>query len=652
MFFTKLLNDLCTPNKEDKLDPSSKDFATHKNKQIVLVLGTAVLAVWFAMFLEDDGMKTDQLISSLTYFITLILFLLMCRSQSKVLHVILFIILTFHRPITVMLDLDCIYFSLYASIVMTNVVYFLTKSKLLSALEGVIHLLYASSFYEEAIIELIYTVPARYIAKRFSQVMVGAVLWTIMSIIGTDNCFTFAFTQLKKAENEKEFLHKQKTLLLSFSHELRNLINSMTGCIQIALLEALDNPKMTEALSDAKVCSEMLLQYINNILDSGKDEIGELEVYPTSVQSYDLFNNIWKVCKEFIRKKSLNGSLKVDKNVPKSIKIDSYRLNQILMNLVSNAAKYTQKGFVSVTVDWDGTKSVVDDECFRPVPYYEGDDEEGLFEKEQNFSSFQNNSIVFGLNSHHSKAHDLRRSLIDSKGVLRIAVRDSGSGIAPEDLDKLFKKFSQFSGNTTTRMLGAGLGLYITKKLCHKMGGDIRAYSRVGVGTTFVVCLSVQVLADYDFSRRELDIQLFQRVFGNLKLKSMVVDDENLAQTVLTSYFKRISCEVINRASNGLEAFRKYQEHALNGEKPEIVTMDICMPEYDGKFAAKMIRQFEREQKLKSCLLIMISGNCSESEIRECLKKDGDIQADAFLKKPVTIDDLIHIIISHKDKTL
>ena len=127
-------------------------------------------------------------------------------------------------------------------------------------------------------------------------------------------------------------------------------------------------------------------------------------------------------------------------------------------------------------------------------------------------------------------------------------------------------------------------------------------------------------------------------------LKAMIVGDIPFNCSILKSFFDKLGIDVIEIAQNGLEAYQKYLKYIEKGERLDVVTMDLDMPVMSGKESARRIRRVEMEKRLKPCFLPIISGNCSESEISECISKNGNIRADEFIKKPATVDELLRAI--------
>ena len=291
---------------------------------------------------------------------------------------------------------------------------------------------------------------------------------------------------------------------------------------------------------------------------------------------------------------------------------------------------------IEISVEWLSNTAIVSDKTFEPYPFSEDDQDEGLFEKTQSMAHF--NSLTLSTNF-----GVLPRNLIQktnnhtAKGVIKIVVQDTGCGMSKEQMSKLFQKFSQVTLDPSKRKLGIGLGLFITKQLCQAMDGDIRAYSKVDKGSSFIVCIPIEPKPEIRSSVINLEPEA-TTTRGNLKV--LIVDDEVFNQNILRCFFEKLKIEVLDIAANGKEAYEKYKSLAEAGNLPDIVTMDLEMPIMSGQQASQKIRKLEGERKYDPCLLLVISANCSESEIRECLDPKGQIRANKFMKKPVSIEEL------------
>jgi len=329
-------------------------------------------------------------------------------------------------------------------------------------------------------------------------------------------------------------------------------------------------------------------------------------------------------------------------------------VNQILLNLIGNSIKFTEHGSISVTIKWLSGERKVNDKCFEPLPY--DDIDEGLFEKEENLSTVNTITSKFGCcvespsklqSSFVVLSNDKKRFNCDDvyypkkeiNGVLKIIVKDTGSGMKREALDKLFQKFSQVSENVSQRQIGTGLGLFITKEICDAMDGEIRAYSKIGVGTTFVVCLPAVALPLDDESglQRASSKSMIARLTER-RLKALVADDSPFNVSLISDYLSKFGASVVSVAYNGYDAFMKYKDSRKAHIEIDVVTLDIDMPKMDGKAACEKIRQYEKENNLKPVVIILISGNYDKEQIGDYI--NGSVRkADCFLKKPVSFED-------------
>lgn len=267
--------------------------------------------------------------------------------------------------------------------------------------------------------------------------------------------------------------------------------------------------------------------------------------------------------------------MRIEKEIPPVVKIDSHKINQILLNLIGNSIKFTEHGSISVTVKWLN-QNEVSSQCFEPIPY--DDVDEGLFEKDENLSKIsESRNELLG----HNNENQSPRSSQNKQGVLKIIIKDTGTGMKKESLDKLFQKFSQVSEDVSQRNIGTGLGLFITKEICQAMHGEIRAYSKLNKGTTFVICIPTVSAPMSSIQRADSGEILHQLSMKHLK--ALVADDSPFNVNLISDYFAKFEASVVSVAYNGFEIFQKYQEYKINQTEIHIVTLDIDMPIWDGK---------------------------------------------------------------------
>jgi len=145
-------------------------------------------------------------------------------------------------------------------------------------------------------------------------------------------------------------------------------------------------PEIREMISIAKTCGVLLLNLINTVLDAGKlTTLGKLEVNPVPVKIHEILQRAWAISHDIITRKGLKCHRKISKNVPLRLLLDSYRLNQAIMNLIGNAIKFTEKGLIALSVKWLDSEKVTE-KCFLPIPH------EGVFEKDYNIYAIKRNS--------------------------------------------------------------------------------------------------------------------------------------------------------------------------------------------------------------------------------------------------------------------
>jgi len=223
--------------------------------------------------------------------------------------------------------------------------------------------------------------------------------------------------------------------LAKMSHEIRTPMNAITGMAELALRENLPDAAKEHILT-IKQAGNNLLSIINDILDFSKVESGKLEIIPSNYQFSSLIHDVVSIIRMRVMDSNISFVVNIDCKVPNSLFGDETRIRQVLLNVLSNAVKYTKKGFVSFSVSGE----INEDTAF-----------------------------------------------------LTIDVADTGNGMKPEDLGKLFGEFVQIDLASHKGIEGTGLGLVITKKLVNAMGGDISVQSEYGKGSTFTITLSQKI---------------------------------------------------------------------------------------------------------------------------------------------------------------
>ena len=380
---------------------------------------------------------------------------------------------------------------------------------------------------------------------------------------------------IKKSKELAENANKAKSeFLANMSHEIRTPMNAILGFAKLLSYKAHDKTDLSYTNSIIS-SGNALLSIINDILDISKIESGKFEIQ----SNYCDINNIIKDIKDIFlikaEEKGLNFTIEGSKSIPDSIYIDETRLRQVLLNLVSNAVKFTDKGFINITF------------------------------KEKN------------------KHEKVKRT--DNKTDIEITIQDSGIGMQKSFLNKLFDPFTQQYGQDNKKYGGTGLGLAISKKLVLMMGGEINVKSQVNLGTTFTILFKNLIYRKNKPESENIKLKVDKKL-ENIKFeqsKILIIDDISSNLMFLSKILKSRGLKVYeaSNAANALEQAKKI--------KPEIIITDLMMPSIDGFEFFKLVKN---EKSLENIKIIAISADV-QKETRE---KASALGFDDFLIKPLS----------------
>jgi signal transduction histidine kinase/HPt (histidine-containing phosphotransfer) domain-containing protein/ActR/RegA family two-component response regulator len=394
----------------------------------------------------------------------------------------------------------------------------------------------------------------------------GSLIW---------NGFAADVTQLKEYEKElgtakeaAEAASRAKSdFLANMSHEIRTPMNAIIGLSQLALQSQL-NTRDRDYLDKIHRAARSLLGIINDILDFSKIEAGKLALEHTPFRLGDVLENVGSLMGMKAGEKGVRYASLVADDTPQSLIGDPLRLGQVLLNLAGNAVKFTERGEVEVFVS------------------AEKSDDEGA--------------------------------------LLHFEVRDTGIGIAADQVGYLFESFTQADASTTRRFGGTGLGLSISRKLVEAMGGRIWVDTELGAGSTFHFTARVGLA-----SRAQIEalpeIELASRIDG---ARLLVVDDNETNQVIARRILEDAGATV-SVAHNGVEAVTSVELQDFDA-----VLMDVHMPLMDGYEATQRIRS---NQRFAGLPIIAMTASATLRDRERC----GEAGMNAHIAKPIDVTELI-----------
>jgi signal transduction histidine kinase/CheY-like chemotaxis protein len=515
-----------------------------------------------------------------------------------------------------------------------------------------------------------------------------------------------------KLESLNDQLHAsmkgKDDFLLNVSHELRNPMNILLGNLELAIANPKD-PNLPTHLENAKISGELLTFLINNLLDAGKLQHRKLEINPVPTNTFTFIERIWSTCKMLIQKRNLEGQVFIDKSIPESLVVDSHRLMQILLNLVSNSSKFTAKGGILMVVTWV-KDTVYSERLLEKTP-------DELFNLAFNpydveSATNHNASIVVPERNTPISSSNLQRINSFSGAHVQLSTDEDtnmGPTISPKkyasmtiyktlsllDLMKKYYKldynfprfpnvhhhlsnFEQPDDEPTKKSkegflkieikdTGCGMSNKDLERLFKRFAqvGTIAVHRQIGTGLglwiTHSLCESmgggVKAYSSPGQGSTFVAAIKCQQASsakgkeGHKMERAMVVDDIPTNQKLNKYFLERYGVKVTDLAGNGLEAFETYVK---KGDKFfDIIFMDVDMPVMSGSEAAEKIRAHERKYQWKAVSIIIITGACTKEECDRFIDKKGSIRANYVFQKPFSLHQCRDLIeqLNNQSKT-
>ncbi len=391
-------------------------------------------------------------------------------------------------------------------------------------------------------------------------------------------------SELRRARQAAEVANRAKSdFLAKLSHEIRTPLGTIVGMADL-LTEAPPGPEYRECVEMLRRASQALFALVNDVLDLSKIEAGRLELHRTAFSPLELMEGVVQLLRPTADQKGIRLTSDVATAVPPMIVGDVGRLRQILLNLISNAVKFTDEGSVTAGVRADSTP-----------------------------------------------------------GALFFTVDDTGIGIPSNKLASVFEDFEQLSSSSNRQRGGTGLGLGIARRLVELMGGRIWVESEPGRGSRFHFTIRFErpplltEVATSGATPNSTSSSDSPSPGQGRRWRILLADDSEDNRTLIRYYLKKLPYD-LDFAEDGEAALRKFE-----AERYDLVLLDLQMPILDGYDAVRAMRRFEEKSRRSSTPIVALTAHAMDEKLQRCLQEG----CTAFLTKPMTRAQLVEVMEKH-----
>lgn len=405
---------------------------------------------------------------------------------------------------------------------------------------------------------------------------------------------SFALENARLFTKANEASRAKSAFLTNMSHEIRTPLTAILGFAELLSEDESISEKASQYVSTIRRNGNQLLRIVNEVLDLSKLETDTLETVKASFSLPQLIDSIGVLLSIRALEKNLDFTVTMNTAIEEHIITDSYRLRQIVMNVISNAIKFTQNGYVHVDV----------------------------------------------------ATHEY----LPKKHRLEIKVSDSGIGMTEQQIKDLFTPFTQVDSSMTRKFGGTGLGLFLARRMAILLGGNVELIrSEPGRGTEFLIFVDIaydelpqnKEVRTFEYAKSSLEVKsqvipAKNEVTGGVKSKVLIVDDSEDNRELLTYLLSGTGMKTLT-AENGQQAIEK----ALT-QHFDVILMDIQMPEMDGFEAVKILRENNCEAKI-----VAVTAHAMKGDREICLNRGFD----DYLSKPITREALVEVTQKHLNES-
>lgn len=367
---------------------------------------------------------------------------------------------------------------------------------------------------------------------------------------------------LKEAQDANAANIAKTTFLNHMSHDIRTPMNAIVGFTDIAMKRKPDK-EVENCLKKIRQSSEYLMTLINDVLDISRIESGKLEYKPVPADLRDIINTVSSIARGYMENRDLNFCVSREELKTPYVMADELRIREVLLNIISNAVKFTKDG---------GTISFVAENC-------PGNDE------------------------HHV--------------IVRYRISDTGIGMSEEFQSRIFDEFTQENDGARTSYKGTGLGMAIAKKYVDLMGGKIEVSSRQGIGSTFTVEIPLRI-AEQVLTEKEEKLRKEMNLHG---LHVLLAEDNDLNAEIAVSLLEEQGM-IVTRAADGKSALLQFCNTAPGTF--DLILMDVMMPEMNGYETTKAIRNLSDRPDGKEIPIVAMTANAFAEDVQAALDAGMD----------------------------